>query len=141
MAAGGEAWRELDGFRTRADGKSEFVRVRIPEGETRQLLDHSGDKTLIASVAFNAPNVRLVHLPADLDQPPHPAPEPQIVVVLRGRLEVTVTGTDETKRWGPGDLVIAGDHDGIGHYTKTVDGSATVMFVPLGDLDFNRWVI
>lgn len=141
--ANGTGWRELDRFRSRADGKSEFVRIRFPAGETRALVDHNGDKELLTSEAFTAPNVRLVHLPADLDQPPHPAPEPQIVVVLQGRLEVTVTGTGETKRWGPGDAVIASDHDGVGHFTKTLDGPATVLFVPLGDLvhELDRWTI
>lgn len=141
--AGAEStgWRELDRFRSRADGKSEFVRVRLPEGEVRPLVDQGGDKAAYTTAPFTAANVRVVHLPEGLDQPPHPAPEPQIVVVLQGNLEVTVTGTGETRRWGPGDAVIASDHDGVGHYTKTLGGPATVLFVPLGDLDLDRWTV
>ena len=135
------AWLELDRFRSRPDGTSEFVRVRMPEGEARALVDHGGDKTAFVSSAFASPNVRLVLLPKGLDQPPHPAPEPQMVVVLTGTVEVT-TSDGTIKRWGPGDAFIASDHDGIGHKTRVLEGPARVLFVPFEhSVDLDRWTI
>lgn len=134
-------WLELDRFRSRPDGKSEFVRARMPEGETRALVDNGGDKTAFMSAAFASPNVRMVLLPEGLDQPPHPAPEPQIVVVLKGRVEVT-TSDGTTKRWGPGDAFIASDHDGVGHETRVLEGPALVMFIPFDrSVNLNAWTV
>lgn len=138
---GSSEWLEIDRFRSRPDGLSEFVRVRMPAGEARALVDHGGDKVAHMSAAFDAPNVRLVLLPEGLDQPPHPAPEPQIVVVLKGRIEVKTTGTGAVKSWGPGEMAIASDHDGVGHYTRVLDGPALVMFVPLAGIDLDAWTI
>ena len=141
ITGGSKAWLEIDRFRSRPDGKSEFVRVRMPEGESRALVDHGGNKTAFMSAAFTAPDVRLVLLPEGLDQPPHPAPQPQIVVILKGRIEVRTTGDGAVKSWGPGGMVIASDHDGGGHYTRVLEGPALVMFVPLGSADLDAWTI
>lgn len=131
------AWREVDRFRSRPDGSSEFVRARVPHGSTVSL-GEDGDVQL--SATFASPNVKLLLMPEGLDQPLHPAPEPQIIVILRGRIEVT-TGDGATRSWGPGDLLIASDHDGIGHCTRTIGGPAMVMFVPLGDIDLDSWTV
>jgi hypothetical protein len=137
MTAGAGAWLEVDRFRSRPDGRSEFVRARIPAGSTVPLGD-AGDVHL--SAAFASPNVKLLLMPGGLDQPVHPAPEPQIVVVLRGRIEVT-TGDGVCRSWGPGEFFIASDHDGIGHSTRTIDGPTMLMFVPLGDADLEAWTV
>lgn len=135
------SWLELDRFRSRPDGTSEFVRARLPAGETRALVDHGGDKTAFMSTAFASPNVRMVLLPEGLNQPPHPAPEPQIVVVLKGKVEVA-TSDGTTKRWGPGDAFIASDHDGIGHETRVLEGPACVLFIPFDQsVDLNAWTV
>jgi hypothetical protein len=56
---------------------------------------------------------------ADFPSQPHPASEPQWVVMLRGVIEVRVSdGT--SRRFGPGDLVLATDTTGQGHVTLTV---------------------
>lgn len=50
---------------------------------------------------------------------PHPAAEPQWVIMLRGVIEVRVSdGT--ARRFGPGDLGLAEDTTGVGHTTATV---------------------
>ena len=134
---GDGAWRELDRFRSRPDGSSEFVRARVPFGSTVPL-GEAGDVHL--SATFASPNVKLLQMPDGLDQPLHPAPEPQIVIVLRGRIEVTA-GDGTAKSWGPGELFIASDHDGIGHGTRTMDGPTMLMFVPLGNVDLDSWTI
>jgi hypothetical protein len=53
------------------------------------------------------------------DQGWHPAPRRQIVVVLRGALEITTT-TGDCERFGPGDCLLADDLDSKGHITRDV---------------------
>lgn len=54
---------------------------------------------------------------------PHPASDPQWVVVLRGMIEVEVSdGT--SRQFGPGDLVLASDTSGGGHITRVVGEQA-----------------
>ena len=50
---------------------------------------------------------------------PHPASPPQWVVVLRGVIEVEV-GDGTSRRFGPGDLLLATDDSGRGHITRVV---------------------
>ncbi len=58
---------------------------------------------------------------------PHPASEPQWVVMLRGVIEVEVSG-GACRRFGPGDLVFATDTTGRGHITRTVgDGPCEAL--------------
>src|SRR5690349_12301335 len=45
---------------------------------------------------------------AGFDSVPHPAPAVQWVIMLRGTVEVTAS-TGETRRFAPGDLVLAAD--------------------------------
>jgi hypothetical protein len=53
------------------------------------------------------------------DQGWHTAPRRQIVVVLRGALEVTTT-TGDCEQLEPGDCLLADDLDSKGHITKDV---------------------
>lgn len=132
---GGE-WLEVDRFRSRADGTSEFVRAHIPWAH-KVTTEDGGAARL--SDSFASPNVKLLQLPGGLEQEPHPAPEPQIVVVLSGRIEVETTGDRQVKSWGAGEFFIASDHDGIGHSTRVRGGPVTLLFVPLGDTDLEAW--
>lgn len=134
----GEQWIEVDRFRSRADGMSEFVRARIPWVDIIPGLDASGGVARL-SQTFSSPNVKLLQLPGGLEQPPHPAPEPQFVVVLSGRIEVETTGDRQIKSWGAGEFFIASDHDGIGHSTRVPNDPVTLMFVPLGATDLEAW--
>ena len=62
------------------------------------------------------------------DSEPHPASEPQWVVMLRGVIEVQVSdGT--SRQFGPGDLVLATDTDGRGHITRVVDPPVEALSV------------
>ncbi len=131
-------WIEVDRFRSRADGLSEFVRARIPWAHIVPGIDPNGGSARISD-SFSSPNVKLLVLPGGLAQGAHPAPEPQFVVVLSGRIEVETTGDRQIKSWGAGEFFIASDHDGIGHSTRVPDGPATLMFVPLGSTDLEAW--
>lgn len=142
MAAGtdiNQQWIEIDRFRSRADGLSEFVRARIPWSHV--VKGAGANDAARLSDSFASPNVKLVQLPGGLDQPPHPAPEPQFVIVLSGRIEVETTGDGQIRSWGAGEFFIAGDHDGVGHSTRVPDGPVTLMFVPLGSIDPEAWTV
>ena len=67
---------------------------------------------------------------AAFDSEPHPASESQWVVMLRGVIEVRVSdGT--SRRFGPGDLVLATDTSGRGHITLTVgDPPFEALIIP-----------
>lgn len=131
---------EVDRFRSRADGASEFVRSRILWAQVLPGVDANGGVTRLTD-SFASPNVRLLQLPGGLDQSVHPAPEPQFVIVLSGRIEVETTGDKQIKSWGAGEFFIASDHDGIGHATRTIGGPVTLMFVPLGSTDLDAWTV
>ena len=61
---------------------------------------------------------------------PHPAAGPQWVIVLRGTIEVEVSdGT--SRRFGPGDLILATDTGGHGHITRVVgDQPVEALSIP-----------
>jgi hypothetical protein len=65
------------------------------------------------------------------DLPPHQAPRRQWVVPLRGAFQVMVTdGT--TRRFAPGDLVLAADTSGSGHATTSIgEPPFEVLFIPV----------
>jgi hypothetical protein len=68
---------------------------------------------------------------AAFDSAPHPAPREQWVVMLRGTIEVVVS-TGATRRFGPGDLVLAADTAGAGHVTTGVgEPPFEALFVPV----------
>jgi hypothetical protein len=137
---GSDGWIEIDRFRSRRDGTSEFVRARIPWAQVIPAIDGGGGLARLTKT-FASPNVKIIQLPAGLEQPPHPAPEPQIVIVLAGRIEVETTGCRQVKSWGAGEMFIASDHDGIGHATRVTGGPTMLMFVPLGSTDPEAWTV
>lgn len=61
----------------------------------------------------------------------HPSPRRQLYVGLEGQLEITVS-SGETRRFGPGSVVLLEDVEGAGHVTRVVgDSDASGMFVHL----------
>jgi hypothetical protein len=60
----------------------------------------------------------------------HTPPRRQVVVVLRGELEVTTTSGDQ-QRFGPGDCLLADDLDSQGHTTRDV-GSDRLRTLTVG---------
>jgi uncharacterized cupin superfamily protein len=100
-----------------ADGGSAFEDAELQLGE-QQLSD--GTPPMFAGGLAAATGVAFVRFSA-FDSAPHAASEPQWVVMLRGVVEVTA-GDGSTRRFGPGDLVLAADTTGRGHVTTTVGG-------------------
>jgi hypothetical protein len=58
----------------------------------------------------------------------HPAPARQLMIGLRGVIEITAG--QEARRFGPGDVLLMEDTTGAGHRTRVVEGGA-VLFVQL----------
>lgn len=98
------------------------IDVALPQSRT------DAGATFHLSAVIGADAVLLVELHADLDQDWHPAPNGQLVTVLRGRLRVEVAGGD-AREWGPGDIFFADDTGGQGHRTRVIDGPVHLQFV------------
>jgi len=63
----------------------------------------------------------------------HNAPRRQFVVNLSGEVEIVVSD-GETRRFGPGSVILAEDLTGKGHISRGIgDSERVVMFVPLAD--------
>jgi hypothetical protein len=61
----------------------------------------------------------------------HNAPRRQFVVNLSGEVEITVSD-GETRRFGPGSILLAEDVDGKGHISKGIGiAERRSMFIPL----------
>jgi uncharacterized cupin superfamily protein len=113
------------------EGGSAFEDVELELSE-----QHVSDGTppMFAGGLASATGVAFVRFAA-FDSAPHTASEPQWVVMLRGVIEVHV-GDGSTRRFGPGDLVLAADTTGRGHVTTTVGEGpfeALIVAIPFGD--------
>lgn len=63
----------------------------------------------------------------------HNAPRRQFVVNLSGEVEIEVSD-GETRRFGPGSILLAEDTTGKGHISRGVGNSKRqVLFIPLAD--------
>jgi len=109
------------------DGGSRFEELDIALDDPRQGAD---GYAFMASARFSSSTACFVELPAGLNQDWHQAPARQLVILLSGVVEVTTTD-DAVRRWAAGDMFIAGDVTGQGHKTRTIDGPATVIFLPI----------
>ena len=71
--------------------------------------------------------------PAGQDSGWHTAPRRQYVIGISGFTELTLRdGT--SKRFGPGDVLLAEDLTGFGHHTKVVgDQDRVSLMIPLSD--------
>lgn len=69
----------------------------------------------------------------------HVAPRRQFVITLTGIAEIEC-GDGTTRRFGPGDILLADDTTGQGHITREIEGPRRSIFVPLpADLDIATW--
>ena len=106
------------------DGKSHFEEVDLdfhPRGEGQSE----------ATPPANARQAFFTRQAADYVLDWHCAPGRQYVVTLDGEGEIEV-GDGSTKRFGPGDVLLAEDLTGQGHVTRVVGGNPrTMMWVPL----------
>jgi len=66
---------------------------------------------------------------SDAESEPHPAPRTQLITVLSGTVEID-TGS-ETRRFGPGEVLLAADTAGRGHITRLPERPVRCLFVAL----------
>ena len=83
------------------------------------------------SAPFPAEQAMLFEFPAGWFGDWHPSPRRQLYFNLGGQLEAEV-GDGETRRLGPGDVVLLEDLTGTGHVTRVIgDAPSSGVFVQL----------
>ena len=111
---------------TGPDGRSHF------EDLTVALDDDRGPGGRLSRLGSGG-GVQFREVPGDYELDFHTAPRRQLVVNLTGWVEIE--GADgETRRLGPGSILLAEDTTGQGHASRNVDGQPrTCLFVHLDE--------
>jgi mannose-6-phosphate isomerase-like protein (cupin superfamily) len=111
------------------DGLSHFGDVDVP----LSLADFAPPAPpLLVSTVTPATGAGFVTFPAGWRGDWHPAPRRQVFYVLAGEIEAE-TGDGETRRFGPGSVVLVEDVTGRGHCSRVVgdvDVVAGVVHLP-----------
>src|SRR5262249_4509620 len=68
----------------------------------------------------------------------HPAPRRQLVVTLSGIGEI-VCGDGSSRRFGPGDIMLADDLTGEGHISRPVEARRNLMIPLSPSVDISSW--
>jgi len=89
------------------DGQSHFEDLTIPLEDVQNVAIQAGT------------NIVFRRFPADYFSDWHAAPRRQYIFVLSGAMEIGI-GDGTTRRFGPGDVVLADDLSGQGHTTRSV---------------------
>ena len=105
------------------DGNTRFQDVEVP------MASELGDQFKSALMKATGIIFRITGPGYDLDW--HPASRKQFVVTLEGEVDV-FAGDGTTRRFGPGDIMLADDLNSRGHLSKAVGGkSRRCIFVTL----------
>jgi hypothetical protein len=108
---------------TGADGESHFEDIDV-DLKTFGVGERRSDMMKAGGVLFRETE-------GALDQQWHNAPGRQFVITLRGQGEIVV-GDGTSRRFGPGDVMLAEDVTGRGHITRGVGGQPRLsIFVTL----------
>ncbi|HJP41863.1 MAG TPA: hypothetical protein QGF35_09185 [Dehalococcoidia bacterium] len=102
-------------------GESHFEDLEVPLLEGRY--GAISEFWPLSGVAFRVTQPR-----AELDF--HNAPRRQFVVTLEGLAEIECA-RGETRRFGPGDILLADDVDSHGHITREIEGPRRSLFLAL----------
>lgn len=112
---------------TTADGGSCFTDGAFTIGSRAVA---TGTPPMLVGALPSEPGIAYVRSDA-FDSAPHPAPAHQWLIMLRGTIEVT-TSDGESRRFAPGDLVLAADTKGSGHRTVALGAPPfEALFVPV----------
>lgn len=107
------------------DGKSEFAELDIA------LKD--GGPIGFLSERFPAGEMIFRETPSDYDFKWHPAPQRQLLFIIKGRCEFMVS-SGETRQFGAGDVLLLEDIEGEGHCSKALFNEVRhSIFVTLPD--------
>ena len=105
---------------TGQDGQTHFEDLPLPAEESHNVALQAG-----ANLAFRC-------FLADYFGDWHTAPRRQYIFILAGQMEIGI-GDGSTRRFGPGDVVLADDLTGRGHTTRSVGGVPRISAtVPVG---------
>jgi quercetin dioxygenase-like cupin family protein len=111
------------------DGSSRFADL-VVETEARHVVD--GVPPLQVSGPHQATGVTFVVQSADAaDWDIHVAPRSQYIILLTGRIAVTVTD-GERREFSPGDVLLAEDTTGAGHLSTPLTDDVTFVMIPTG---------
>src|SRR3954465_154739 len=114
-------------FASAPDGGSQFVEVDMT---TDNASTDSYGNTVHRSAVLPAQSATVTEMPEGLYQDWHPASQRQLLVVLSGTLEIE-TSDGEKRRCSSGEVFLADDLGSRGHCSRTIGGSARVLFVHL----------
>ena len=89
------------------DGQTHFEDLPLPAEESHNVALQAG-----ANLVFRC-------FPPDYWSDWHTAPRRQYIFILAGQMEIGI-GDGTTRRFGPGDVVLADDHTGQGHTTRSL---------------------
>ena len=111
------------------DGISHFEDLEIPARETR-----------VGAISewLDADSVLFREVQPGLFLDWHHADSRVLIVILTGTIEVTLGS--ETRRFGPGSMVLAEDVDGQGHQTRDIEGPRRSIMIRVPDtFDTSGW--
>ena len=101
---------------TDAEGRSRFMEADV----TMERKDFAPPAAPMQVSEFQAARRwALLRLPVAWDGSWHPTPVRQLIVCMTGQLEITV-GDGQSRRFGPGEMVMLEDTTGKGHVTKVI---------------------
>src|SRR5215470_5038537 len=100
------------------DGQTHFEDLNIPAEEIQNVAIQAG-----SSIVFR-------RFPADHFSDWHTAPRRQYIFILSGQMEIGI-GDGTTRRFGPGDVVLADDMTGKGHTTRSLGVPRMSASVPV----------
>ena len=101
------------------DGQTHFEDLPLPAEESHNVALQAG-----ANLVFRC-------FPADHWSDWHTAPRRQYIFILVGQMEIGI-GDGTTRRFGPGDVVLADDLTGQGHTTRSLGVPRISATVPVG---------
>jgi len=119
--------------RLRADaaGTSFFEDTDL-SGPVRLFGSGETSSRIVEIVAADAVIVREVVDEANRPGQWHRSPRRQLEIHLSGTSEIEA-GSGETRRFGPGDVLLTEDTHGRGHVFRPIAGPRSMIFVPLAD--------
>jgi len=119
---------------TGEDRRSHFEDLVVPMGEFHlgSLFSWKSEMTPVKGLVFR-------ENPLDGSAEFHTPPQRQFVITLSGAVEIRV-GDGTTRRFGPGDILLAEDTTGEGHSARELEGSRRSLILPLPvDFDISAW--
>jgi hypothetical protein len=114
-----EGTRMIVRIYTGQDGQTHFEDLPLPAAESHNVALQAG-----ANLAFRC-------FPVDYWSDWHTAPRRQYIFILVGQMEIGI-GDGTTRRFGPGDVVLADDLAGQGHTTRSLGVPRISATVPVG---------